>query len=60
MQRHTRLQLGALNGTGWELTGKSEGENSRSPQERGWGLVGAAIPLLYIAWSLWLLVMGIA
>jgi hypothetical protein len=29
-------------------------------EERGWGLAGAAIPLLYIAWSLWLLVMGIA
>jgi hypothetical protein len=29
-------------------------------EERGWGLAGAAIPLLYIAWSLWLLAMGIA
>jgi Domain of unknown function (DUF4386) len=29
-------------------------------EEPGWGLAGAAIPLLYIAWSLWLLVMGIA
>jgi hypothetical protein len=29
-------------------------------EERGWGLVGAAIPVLYIAWSLWLLGMGIA
>jgi Domain of unknown function (DUF4386) len=29
-------------------------------EERGWSLVGAAIPVLYIAWSLWLLAMGIA
>ena len=29
-------------------------------EERGWGVAGAAIPLLYIAWSLWLLAMGIA
>jgi hypothetical protein len=29
-------------------------------EEHGWGLAGAAIPLLYIAWSLWLLAMGIA
>ncbi len=29
-------------------------------QERGWGLAGAAIPLLYIAWSVWLLSMGLA
>jgi hypothetical protein len=29
-------------------------------EERGWGLVGAAIPLLYIAWSLWLLAIGVA
>jgi hypothetical protein len=29
-------------------------------EERGWGLAGTAIPLLYIAWSLWLLAMGIA
>ncbi len=28
-------------------------------EERGWGLAGAAIPVLYIAWSLWLLAMGI-
>jgi hypothetical protein len=26
----------------------------------GWALAGAAIPILYIAWSLWLLTMGIA
>jgi len=29
-------------------------------EERGWKLSGAAIPVLYIAWSLWLLAMGIA
>jgi hypothetical protein len=29
-------------------------------EERGWNLAGAAIPILYIAWSLWLLAMGIA
>lgn len=29
-------------------------------EERGWGLAGAAIPFLYIAWSLWLLAMGVA
>lgn len=29
-------------------------------EERGWGLAGAAIPLLYIAWSVWLLGLGIA
>ena len=29
-------------------------------EERGWRPAGAAIPLLYIAWSLWLLGMGIA
>jgi hypothetical protein len=29
-------------------------------EDRGWGLAGAAIPLLYIAWSLWLLAMGVA
>jgi Domain of unknown function (DUF4386) len=29
-------------------------------EERGWNLAGAAIPVLYIAWSLWLLAMGIA
>jgi Domain of unknown function (DUF4386) len=28
--------------------------------ERGWSLAGAAIPVLYVAWSLWLLAMGIA
>lgn len=29
-------------------------------EERGWRLAGAAIPVLYIAWSVWLLAMGIA
>ena len=28
-------------------------------EERGWAIVGAAVPFLYIAWSLWLLAMGI-
>jgi hypothetical protein len=29
-------------------------------EEDGWALAGAAIPILYIAWSVWLLAMGIA
>ena len=29
-------------------------------EERGWGLAGTAIPVLYIAWSVWLLAMGVA
>jgi len=29
-------------------------------EERGWGLAGAAIPILYVAWSVWLLAMGVA
>ena len=29
-------------------------------EEDGWALAGAAIPILYIVWSLWLLGMGIA
>ena len=29
-------------------------------EERGWSLAGAAIPVLYVAWSLWLFAMGIA
>ncbi|HSK90439.1 MAG TPA: DUF4386 family protein, partial [Euzebyales bacterium] len=28
--------------------------------ERGWRLAGAAIPILYIAWSVWLLTIGVA
>ena len=29
-------------------------------EERGWKLAGAAIPILYIVWSLWLLALGVA
>jgi hypothetical protein len=29
-------------------------------EEHGWNVAGAAIPVLYIAWSIWLLAMGIA
>jgi hypothetical protein len=29
-------------------------------EDDGWALAGAAIPILYVAWSVWLLVMGIA
>jgi hypothetical protein len=29
-------------------------------EEHGWRLAGSAIPVLYVAWSLWLLAMGIA
>lgn len=29
-------------------------------EEHGWRLAGAAIPVLYIVWSIWLLAMGIA
>jgi hypothetical protein len=29
-------------------------------EERGWNVAGGAIPILYIAWSIWLLAMGIA
>ena len=29
-------------------------------EKRGWGLAGAAIPILFVAWSAWLLAMGIA
>ena len=29
-------------------------------EERGWALAGAAIPILYVAWSLWLLALGVA
>jgi len=29
-------------------------------EEQGWALAGAAIPILYVAWSLWLLAMGVA
>jgi Domain of unknown function (DUF4386) len=29
-------------------------------EESGWGLAGAGIPVLYVAWSAWLLGIGIA
>jgi hypothetical protein len=29
-------------------------------EEEGWGVAGAAIPFLYVAWSVWLLGMGVA
>jgi hypothetical protein len=29
-------------------------------EEDGWALAGAAIPILYVAWSLWLLAIGVA
>ena len=29
-------------------------------EEHGWKLAGAAIPILYVVWSIWLLAMGIA
>ena len=29
-------------------------------EDDGWSLAGAAIPILYVAWSLWLLAMGVA
>lgn len=29
-------------------------------EEQGWGLAGAAVPFIYVAWSIWLLAMGIA
>ncbi len=29
-------------------------------EEDGWDLAGAAVPILYVAWSVWLLAMGIA
>ena len=29
-------------------------------EERGWALADTAIPILYVAWSLWLLAMGVA
>lgn len=31
-----------------------------SNEERGWGLAGAIIPIAYIAWSIWLVALGIA
>ncbi|MGZ8567478.1 MAG: DUF4386 family protein, partial [Actinomycetota bacterium] len=38
----------------------SSAEFLGSNEEGGWALAGAAVPFLYIAWSLWLLAMGIA
>lgn len=29
-------------------------------EERGWALAGAIVPIAYIAWSLWLIVLGVA
>jgi hypothetical protein len=29
-------------------------------EERGWRLAGAAIPILYVAWSIWLFALGVA
>jgi hypothetical protein len=37
----------------------SSAEFLGSNEERGWALAGAAIPFLYIAWSIWLLGLGI-
>ena len=30
-----------------------------SNEERGWKLAGEAVPILYIAWSLWLVALGV-
>ena len=45
------IGLGLVVGSG-EFLGPNE--------QRGWKLAGAAIPVLYIAWSIWLLAMGVA
>jgi hypothetical protein len=37
----------------------SSAEFLGSNQEKGWALAGAAIPVLYVAWSIWLLALGI-
>ena len=50
---HWRVKLGAGLAVG-------SAEFLGSNEERGWSLAGAAIPVLYIAWSLWLLALGIA
>lgn len=49
--------VGIVIGTGL-IVGSAEflGPN----EEHGWSLAGAAIPILYIAWSIWLLALGIA
>jgi hypothetical protein len=31
-----------------------------SNEERGWRLAGTAIPILFVAWSLWVLGLGVA
>ena len=49
--------IGIVVGAGLIL---GSGEFLGPNEERGWRLAGAAIPILYIAWSLWLLAMGIA
>jgi hypothetical protein len=38
----------------------SSGEFLGPNEERGWAPAGTAIPILYIAWSIWLLGLGIA
>ena len=49
--------IGIVVGTGLIL---GSGEFLGPNEERGWRLAGAAIPILYIAWSLWLLGLGIS
>ena len=49
--------IGIVVGAGLTL---GSGEFLGPNEERGWRLVGAAIPILYIAWSLWLLGLGIS
>ena len=29
-------------------------------EEHGWALAGKAVPVLYVAWSAWLLALGVA
>ena len=29
-------------------------------EERGWALAGTIVPIAYIAWSLWLIALGVA
>ena len=48
---------GSSSAWGW---GSARREFLGPNEERGWKLAGAAIPVLYIAWSLWLLAMGVA
>lgn len=44
-------------GTGLDL---ASAEFLGPNEEKGWELAGKAVPLLYVAWSLWLLAFGIA